>query len=124
MLISSDRCHVLSGSKPSETFVISGPPAVGQRPNFNQLLHKLRHRLAKLSAVPILMSSQRQDEMQWEERAGKTGRSNVGNCGFGFDLRRRFCLRLWCKGVAFAQAIGKISSLFALYSGGNGGGTK
>jgi len=52
------------------------------------------------------------------------GRSNVGNCGFGFDLRRRFCLRLWCEGVALAQAVGKISSLCTLYSRGNGGGTK
>jgi hypothetical protein len=97
---------------------------VGKRPNFNQFLHKLHHRLTKFSAVPILMSSQRQDEMQWEERAAKTGRSNVGNCGLGVDLRRRFCLRLWREGVALAQAIGKISSLRALYSRGNRGGTK
>jgi hypothetical protein len=67
-------------------------------------LHKFHHRLTKLSAVPILMSSQRQGEMQWEERAAKTGGSNVGDCGFGFDLRRRFCLRLWCEGMALAQA--------------------
>jgi hypothetical protein len=51
------------------------------------------------------------------------GRSNVGNCDFGFDLRGRFCLRLWCEGVALTQAIGKISSLCALYSR-NRGGTK
>jgi hypothetical protein len=43
--------------------------------HFNQFLHKLHHRLTKLSAAPILMSSQRQYEMQWEERVGKMGRS-------------------------------------------------
>lgn len=41
---------------------------------------------------------------------------DVGNFGFGVDLRSGLLLRLWRAGVALAQAIGTISSLCPLYA--------
>lgn len=41
--------------------------------------------------------------------------SNVSCLGFDFDFRRGLWLRLWRTGVAFAEAIGTISSLRTLY---------
>ncbi|WP_126259847.1 hypothetical protein [Bradyrhizobium sp. LVM 105] len=85
-------------------------------------LHKLHLRLTKVSALPILKSVQRKDEMS----AGGTFQQtwdipNVGCFGFGFDFRSGLWLRLWCKGMALAEAIGAISSLRALYAGLDGG---
>ena len=40
---------------------------------------------------------------------------NDGSLGLGFDFRGGLWLRLWCEGVALAEAIGAISSLRALY---------
>ncbi|TQF33437.1 hypothetical protein UNPA324_30740 [Bradyrhizobium sp. UNPA324] len=42
---------------------------------------------------------------------------NVGCFGLDFDFRSGLWLRLWCKGMALAEAIGAISSLRALYPG-------
>jgi hypothetical protein len=85
-------------------------------------LHKLHVRLTKVSALPILKSTHRKDEMS----AGGTFRQtwdipDVGCFALDFDFRSRLWLRLWCKGVALVEAIGTISSLRALYSGLDGG---
>lgn len=80
-------------------------------------LHKVHLRLTKLSAMPILKSSQRDDEMLWGERFGQPWNVPDVTCfGFVIDFCSRLLLRLRRTSMALAQAIGSVPALRAVHT--------